>query len=282
MAASPYLGSINFPGYSGSYQGAWQGSRDLSQSLVNAGLGLYNQQAGALFGPGGWGALPGQYANLSNAVLGGLRGANRSNVRDIQAKYTQLSGQQAQDMINRGLGNTTIQQSVQQGLAGNEAREVTASRNSFANLLAGYQSQLGLAGLAAQQQGLAAQQAWGNSGLGFLGNINVGYPDRSAYMSEASAGGSGMPIGYGRPTGGFGPSDGLFAPGAAPVDAGGGGGFGLADYSYASAARLPTVSYTGGYAAEPNLPESYAGGNYGGMYANPTGAGGSYEGYGLA
>jgi hypothetical protein len=271
MAMSPYLSGINFPGYSNDYQGAWQGSRDLSQSLASSGVGLYNQASGSLFGPGGgWSQMPGQYANLSAAVIGGLRGANRTNIHDIQDKYSQLSGQTTQGLINSGLGNSTVQQSALVGIAGRESREVTASRNSFANLLAGYQAQIGQAGLQAQQNALAAQQSFAGTGLGFLSGINVGYPDRGSYQSASSQGSSGgLSVGYGRPTGGYGPQGAAFGPQPTPVDYGPSGGSFAGSYGNSGLAGGP--QYAGG---------SEGGGMWGPLYAAVQSAGqaGGYAG----
>jgi hypothetical protein len=248
------MGSFSLPGYSSSYPGAYNAYRGAVQGQIGSGVNLYNQTAAQA--ASGWAAMPGQYGALSAAVLGGLRGANRSNVQDINRKYTALSGQSSQDLINRGLGNTTIQSSVQTGIAGSRSREVTASRNAFANIIAGYQSQIGLAGLGAAQQGLLAQTQLGEAGLGFLGSIGIGAPNPGAYgsMSGMGMGGGGIPgpqLGYPMAR----------APGPTygeSVDyTGGGGGMGGGLGSWATG---PT--YTGGGGAEYPMREAvgYAGG----------------------
>jgi hypothetical protein len=104
------------------------------------------------------GAVKTGYQNLSNQVLGRIAGTNASNLQEIADKYSQESGLASQQLVNRGLGNTTVQQSVQRGLALDNRKAVTDSQNKFAQLQANYQSDLGSRGLAAEQNIETAQQ----------------------------------------------------------------------------------------------------------------------------
>lgn len=105
------------------------------------------------------------YNQLSNTVVGELTNLGRTAAADLSAQYTALSGQAAQDLTSRGLGNTTVASSVQRGLAFDKARADVALSESVGRQRADYLSQIGLAGLdyrgraAAQYAGLGAQGA---------------------------------------------------------------------------------------------------------------------------
>jgi hypothetical protein len=184
-----------------------------------------------------------------------LSGSNRANMMDIANKYTALSGQMSQQMIDRGLGNTTIQGSMQRGVAADRAHETTRSRNMYSQLMANTQSQLG-------QAGLQAQQGMMNSMLQY---VSAPYPDPSTYAQMAAAGGGGHGFQMGppampgmsapqAPTGGHIPA-GLFSPSYTVEGGGGGGGMGIFGPQY----------QTGGYGAPPR-PNVYSGGDGGGLW----------------
>jgi len=128
------------------------------------------------------------YGQLQGNVLGTIEGITRSQSQNIADVYAQQSGQLSQDMINRGLGNTTAQGSMQRGVNLDEQKAQIALANQQAQLTAGYQSQLGLAGLGyanqasqqnTQQQNLLSgqQAAYGNqigqAGLGYQNQANM-------------------------------------------------------------------------------------------------------------
>jgi hypothetical protein len=125
------------------------------------------------------------YDFLSNSVVNKLYGANQSNIQDINDKYRYDQGRATNQLVNRGLGNTTVQQSVQRGLGYDRAKAVTDSENRFANTIAGYESQIGLArqnyrgGAVRDNTALAGQQ------LNWMNSIQSPYPDANAYMKIA-------------------------------------------------------------------------------------------------
>lgn len=254
------MASFNLPGYNSTYQGAWQGSRDAQQQQIQAVLAqqaqAQAQQQAAIQ------AAQNRYAMAKQNTIAGLHGANRANLQDIADKYTAQSGQMAQQLINRGLGNTTVQASVQRGLIADQSKEATRSKNEFAQTIAGYRS--GMAGTMAQlgMQGAGMNYGAAMAPANFLAGINIGYPDRSQYGSSfsGSASGGGGYIDPSRPTGGPMPA-GFFDPGAGAAAVGGGaGGYGLAD--------MYTPSMTS-YAAPSYNYSSGAGIGYSGEY-NPS------------
>lgn len=174
----------------GMYGQFGQDSRNANAAIINqvmAGYGqVFNQQAGAL-----------------NRAAGFLRGTNQANIRDINKGFTKLSGQSIASMVSRGLGNSTIRDSIQTGIANARADALSRSRAEFGTRMYDAYSRNALA-----NSSIATQA------LGFLGNVNVGYPDPSmASMSgyggfPVAPGGGGGSLVVGdpnRPVGGFQP-----------------------------------------------------------------------------
>lgn len=118
-------------------------------------------------------------------VLGRIAGSNQSNITDINTHYGAQAGAASQQMVNRGLGNSTIQANLQRGIALDRARAQTDSENKFAQLGAGFADRIWSDKTAAQQAraGLAAQL--GTAQLGAQERINAGYPDAAMYGSLA-------------------------------------------------------------------------------------------------
>ncbi len=121
------------------------------------------------------------YGNLSNQVMGDIQGIGASQSQAIQDTYAQQSGNSAQQMINSGLGNTTVQQSVQRGNLLDEQKAQIGLSNQMAQLTAGYQSSLGLAGLNQANQSNMQRTALGSQQLGFMNSVNAPYPNAQAY-----------------------------------------------------------------------------------------------------
>lgn len=215
---------MNLPGFGFDYQSMWQGSRDAQQGQINTGSNMWaqliaqQQQAAA--------ANNARWRGLLGNTLRGLRGANRSNLQDISDKYSAMSGAMSQQMIDRGLGNTTVQQSAQLGIAGQRARAATDSRNKFAQTIAGYKERIGGAGLQAEMQNNSMLAGLGKGQIDWLTGINIGYPERAQYEG---GGGGGMFAGGGAPGLGYGGSGNQmhqFASDAMPMGYESGGGYG--------------------------------------------------------
>ncbi len=103
------------------------------------------------------------YQGLTSSVLGNIRGIGEAQAQAIEDVYAQQSGGAAQSLISRGLGNTTVANSVQRGLVLDREKAKTGLANQLAQLYAGYQSQLGL------------------SQLGFMNSVSAPYPNPAAY-----------------------------------------------------------------------------------------------------
>jgi hypothetical protein len=243
MAAFGSIGfgtpNMDFSNPQASYNSAYQNAASINQQLY----GQFQTQANS---------IQNQYAALNRNVMRRMAGSNRANMMDIANKYTAMSGQVSQQMIDRGLGNTTLQFQAQRGVAQDRAHETTRSRNMYAQLMGNMQAQIG-------QAGLQSQQGLLNSMLQY---VSAPYPDPSVYAQMAAAGGGGHGFQTGppgmpgmsapqAPTGGHIPQS-LFSP-SYTVEGGGGGGavdpsfYGMAGGGYAQPQAANRYSYLPGY-----------------------------------
>ena len=217
-SASQSLAALG-TGYANAYRDA------LAMNQANYGniLAGYQQTLGA--NADARNAIGSGYDQLLNDVLGGIGSLGQSRQRDINAQYTQQSGQQAQQLINRGLGNTTVQQSVQRGLQFDQARASNDLAEQIANQTASFRSSLGQAGLGYRERAVAANSADAMRQLDWMNSVNAQYPDAGQYAMLAqqfgaaqqqeqdrrrmlaAAGGNGPPSG-----GGYVPSGGGMPP----------------------------------------------------------------------
>jgi len=126
-------------------------------------------------------ALQGGYTGLYNNVMGTIQGIGASQSQNIQDVYAQQQGQMQNSMINRGLGNTTVMDSAQRGLTADQTKAQTALANQMAQLTAGYQSNLGLAGLNYGNQANMQNSAQANQQLGWMNSIQAPYPNAAQY-----------------------------------------------------------------------------------------------------
>ncbi len=246
---SAFGGAIGGP-LGGAYMSAYNSALQQNQAQYQNILGGYQQTAGNQFAAQqpiqqGYQQLGGQvqnylgemgnalnqqatnnqgisagYGQLQQNVLGSIQNITSSQQQAIANAYQQQSGQLSQNMINAGLGNTTVQGSMQGGLLQQEQLPLAALANQQAQLTAGYQSQLGLSNLGfanqANQQNTAqanligsnqanyasqigqaglgyanmanmqnTQQA--NNQLGFMNSVNMAYPNAQSYGQLSSA-----------------------------------------------------------------------------------------------
>lgn len=121
------------------------------------------------------------YTDLYNQVLGGISGIEASQKQQIADTYAMDTGRATQSLIDRGLGNTTVSDSVRRGLRADEQKAQTGLANQIAALNAGYQSQLGLAGLGQQREAAAANTQLADRQLQFMASPTAAYPDANQY-----------------------------------------------------------------------------------------------------
>lgn len=168
-----------------------------------------------------WNTVMQQQRNDLNQAGNYLHGTNKANIRDIDKQFSKLQGETTSGLIDRGLGNSTIQYSMNKGIQNAHSDALSRSRAEFGSRLANFYKDA-----AGMNLGAAT------SGLGYLSGINIGYPDMGAYAQMAGMAGMGAGGGSGgggsyigdmsRPIGGAGPT--WAAYGGVGTDAGVAGG----------------------------------------------------------
>jgi hypothetical protein len=130
-------------------------------------LGAYGTNLGYL--QQGGNNLATGYSGLEDRVLGTIGNVGQSRARDIDAAATAQSGRSAQRLISSGLGNSTVQASLQRGISSDRERSQNALAEQIAQMRAGYQSQIGQAGLSQRERQLGAENAQRNLATGYQG-----------------------------------------------------------------------------------------------------------------
>lgn len=106
--------------------------------------------------------MRGGYDQTLQNVMGYVDQMGNQQRRDITAAYDKARAAADQGLAKRGLGNTTVRNSLMTGIAGQESQEMARLNEQLANLKAGYEAQLGTSGNQAQaammQQGMGAYQ----------------------------------------------------------------------------------------------------------------------------
>ncbi len=126
-------------------------------------------------------AIASGYGDLYNNVLGGIAGIGRSQSQSIADTYAQQSGALGQQLNNSGLGNTTIAAQMQRAPLLDEQKAQIALANQIAQLTAGYQSNLGMAGLNQANMSNMQNTALGNQQLNWMNTVTAQYPKASDY-----------------------------------------------------------------------------------------------------
>lgn len=114
--------------------------------------------------------IMGGYNQLQSNVLGGLAGQGQARSQEIADQYTARQGQATQNLVSRGLGNSTVQSAVSRGLAFDESKSQNQLTEAIAAQNAQYQSQLGLAGLGYQNTANMQNTALLGQQLGYSAN----------------------------------------------------------------------------------------------------------------
>lgn len=95
------------------------------------------------------------YQGLLNNVLGGIAGAGATEKQRIADTYAREQGSATQSLMSRGLGNTTVVDSIGRGLVADREKAYTDVAERTANMRAGYLSSIGQAQIGSYQQGSA-------------------------------------------------------------------------------------------------------------------------------
>lgn len=176
---------LNQQNYNTMLGGYGSAGQNLAQRLgqIQGGYGDLGARVGQAGGTaldwqtGGGNNIQRGYDELMRSVMGNIQGTDASQRQAIQDAYRAQQGQVTQQMLNAGLGNTTVAGTMQRGPMLDAQKANIALSNQMAQLMAGYQSQIGGAKLGylnqlnqqnVAQQNLMAQrmQEIGMAGLG--------------------------------------------------------------------------------------------------------------------
>lgn len=232
----------------------------------------------------------GGYNKLSEDTFSDLRNADAAQKQAIVDKYTSLSGQMQMGAINKGLGNTTVLNSLQRGLTSDQDKAQVELASRFAGLKADYRSRIGLAGLGYEGDALKSNLGFLGQGLEYAGKgaidiAGIGI-NAERYKNEYDLARQKMAMDrlYGTGHGGGGSLAGPMGHGPnSPSPAGGGGGYDPNWYNRHPNAPIPPYypmvqpELFGESASEDTPP---GGGGYGGDYFDDSGSlgGGGYIG----
>lgn len=195
MAYSTINGPLSFQGGGGDYKSAYAAALSMNQQNYGNIMAGYqntmrdqgNAQGRILVG----------HQNLESNVLGSIAGIDRSQRQDIADLYEKNIGDASQQLIDRGLGNSTVQSRVGRGLLYDKGKLDIGLTNSTQGLNAKYMSDLGQARLGYENQAAQQNTNWAGQQLQFMNSVNAGYPDPRTYamlaqMKGQSAGGGGV------------------------------------------------------------------------------------------
>jgi hypothetical protein len=230
-------------------------------------------------------AIAGGYTGLYNDVIGQLGQQGAGQRAMINRDYAAQLGRQSQQLIDRGLGNSTIQSSVERGLEFDRALAGNQLNEQVARQYADYASRLGLAGLDYRDRANMQNTQLAGRQMDWMNSVMAPYPDAGVYAQlaqqygmaeEAKRNREQMAAGGGRQTMPAGMSGGLSgvygthfprgfsggeAGGAVQVG-GGGGGYG---------------NVAGGIGAYVNPGQNFGGGYDYGYTASAPAAAPSYD-----
>lgn len=215
-------GALNFGGVPTNYTSAYGNALNLNQQSYNNTLGGYQNLLGQQ--QQGQAGVQSRYDSLWPQVQQTIAGIDQSQRQALSDTYAWDSGKIQQQMINSGLGNTTAATSAQSMASLNNQKANVALSNQTAQLNAGYQAQLGLAGAGYAGQANSQNTQLGQNALNWMNTVSSPYPNVRDWQNTAQM--QGAAAGYKPPTG-YNPAR---APGYPPVTSptgqrqGGGGG----------------------------------------------------------
>lgn len=236
------------PMYQQQYQAALEMNRKNNEN-VQRGYGQLRSDADQIYNN--------IYTNLDKRygdVLGRIAGTNTSNIRDIEANARAQSAAANQNLVSRGLGNSTIVNSMNRGINSDRQREITRSNEAFAQLGAGYADRIWGDRTNAQQNKAQMMAGLGTQQLGAMERIQAGYPDAAMFGSLAQMYGAQAEADKNRKL-----QEAAMQRAGQGVQSAGG-------YSYSPSpwgSRNPAGSYSGGWGGD-SWTGNYQGSNYGG------------------
>lgn len=130
-------------------------------------------------------AIAGGYTGLYNDVLGQLGTQGQSQREQINRDYAANLGRGSQQLIDRGLGNSTVQSAVERGLEKDRAFAGNALNEQVARQNADYMSRLGVQGLQYRDAANMQNTQLAGRQLDWMNSVNAPYPDAGMYSMLA-------------------------------------------------------------------------------------------------
>lgn len=183
-AASGFGQMPNPQGYLNQYQSAYNQALEMNQANYTNMLNAYHEQMANIAGQQQ--TINAGYGTLQSNVMGQIEGVDASQRQAIQDTYAQQTGQAQQGLINSGLGNTTVQSSINRGLTLDAQKAQIALSNQMAQLRAGYTAQIGQAQLGSAQQAVGMETQLTGGALGHIGQ-QYQMPQAGAYGAAMGA-----------------------------------------------------------------------------------------------
>lgn len=125
------------------------------------------------------------YTDLTNNVLGVIQGVGQSQQQAINDQYAQATGQLSQNLVSRGLNNTTVAPNLQRGVEFDRAKASNDLAGTIAQLRGSYMSQLGQAGLGFDERAYLQNAGLAQNQLGWMNSVNAPYPNAGLYSQLA-------------------------------------------------------------------------------------------------
>jgi hypothetical protein len=107
------------------------------------------------------------WSDLTSKIDTAINDIGASGRQSIQDVYAQQRAGSEQDMINRGMGNTTVNSAAKAQLAALESRDLAAMNEQLAQLRLGAYQSSGMGALQSQEGQLANSLSLGLQGLGY-------------------------------------------------------------------------------------------------------------------
>lgn len=181
------------------------------------------------------------YANRYQQGMNTLQGLGQQAINDTYRDYDRQGANEYQNLVSRGLANSTVVQSMQRGVQEDQQSQLNRVNEGIRQQQLTTQANLSGQQLQAQQQGNLNQQQLQENQLGFQERRNDPYPNLDQYYSTMSKLGG---LGGGSGSGGFGGGAGGFG-GASGAGGYGGGAGGLGGYGGVGAAGGGSGGFTG-------------------------------------
>lgn len=187
LAANALEGSVTPENAGSRYAGSYLGSLGLNaQNYANILKGYQDTAAATTTADD---AISRGYTQLGANVIQGLQGIQQAALTNIEDQYTAQAGKGVQSMISRGLGNTTLLDAMNRGLAADKAKATAQVYATQAKMIADYQSMIGREQLQALQQAAARGNQRAQAQLDFMERVTSKYPDAQQYARQAQMAG---------------------------------------------------------------------------------------------